>query len=84
MSSQTTDFARFTGRPTRAQYMVRRAMVLIVIVGGLLIVGFRLGVLYERSQLPNCQEDEYLYPVDYRGPGHNFPGEYRCVHVDNI
>jgi hypothetical protein len=64
--------------------MVRRTVVLLIVVGIILIVGFRLGVLYERAQLPMCQADEFLYPDDYRGPGRNLPEDMQCVHVDTI
>lgn len=46
--------------------------------------GATIGSQLERNQLPHCQEDEYLYPQDYEGPGQNRPADYRCVHVDRI
>lgn len=32
--------------------------------------------------MPECQEDEYLYPDNYEGPGKNLPSEYHCTHID--
>lgn len=45
-----------------------------------------LGALTDgnKTALPKCQEDEYLFPEDYKGPGNNYPGDYKCVHVDTI
>lgn len=40
--------------------------------------GFTKGQVYAQAQLPLCQEDEVLYPVDYKGPGKNKPLDYSC------
>lgn len=32
--------------------------------------------------LPECEEDEFLYPVNYKGPGNNEPADYECIHTE--
>lgn len=34
--------------------------------------------------MPQCQEDEVMYPRDYRGSEHTTPQDLRCVHIDEI
>jgi hypothetical protein len=35
----------------------------------------------QNGNLPNCQEDEYLYPLDYTGE--NRPRDYECWNFDD-
>jgi hypothetical protein len=57
-----------------------------IIVVRMFAVGILCVQLYHArfTSLPECQEDEYLYPEDYTGPGDNVPEDYECVHVDEI
>lgn len=48
-------------------------------------IGYYTGVWRTNERLPNCQEDEFLFPVDdYKGPGKNDVQDYQCVHIDSI
>jgi len=50
------------------------------LVGGM-IMGYGWGAR-DHSKLPDCQEDEYLYPEDFTGE--NEVADLICVHVDKI
>lgn len=55
------------------------AVLLILVV---FFVGYALGGSAADDELPQCEEDEYLYPRDYKGPGKNVTSDYRCVYVE--
>lgn len=51
--------------------------------------GVEKGYKKATADLPLCEEDEFLYPMDkgiwqYEGPGKAEPLDYGCVHVDQI
>jgi hypothetical protein len=46
--------------------------------------GEKIGANTVQHSLPLCEEDEYLYLDDYRGPGDNTVSDLVCVHVDTI
>lgn len=56
----------------------------VFIIAASILLGFLAGSRWEQDKLPDCQEDEYLYPSDYLGPGQNDTGDYNCIHVDVI
>lgn len=58
--------------------------LLLLGAGLFLWVGYLLGVQRTNDQLPQCQEDEVLFPKDYKGPGQHVASDYRCIHIDNI
>lgn len=58
-------------------------LIYLVLLAGL-VCGAFIGISAGNAWLPDCQEDEYLYPQDYKGPGKNTTRDYRCVHVDEI
>lgn len=55
---------------------------------GINLIGRDVGYRKAWHDLPLCQEDEYLYPVDdegradYDGPGAAQPDDYGCFHFD--
>lgn len=46
--------------------------------------GYLTGKDHGHKGLPNCQEDEFLYPVDYEGPGDNEIEDYKCYPFEGI
>lgn len=61
------------------------ALVCAVVAG--MIVGNRFHHVYmeHNEKVPViCEEDEYLYFDDYKGPGENNIEDLICVHVDAI
>lgn len=48
------------------------------------VAAYKLGVNVTNGHLPNCQEDEFLYPKNYSGAGDNITSDYHCVHRDQI
>lgn len=66
-------------------------LLLIIILSGMFAYftgrtdGYKNAVSDTRTSntLPECQEDEYLYPANYEGPGKNEPADYKCIHVDD-
>lgn len=66
------------------RFRVSMTLVILVWVAVGLLLGFIGGWSFATAQLPNCQEDEYLYPKDdYRGPGKALPQEYGCFPIDD-
>ena len=55
-------------------------LMIASLVGGM-IMGYGWGAR-DHSKLPDCQEDEYLYPEDFTGE--NEVADLICVHVDKI
>lgn len=47
-------------------------------------VGYWCGMYRVNDALPDCQEDEVLYPVDFTGAGKNVTSDYRCVPIDTL
>lgn len=56
----------------------------------LLIGGFLMGRNATNWDLPNCQEDEYLYPTNkdgrpaFEGPGEAKTSDYACYNFENM
>lgn len=48
------------------------------------LAGFGAGQTFANNGLPDCQEDEYLYPVDFTGPGNNVTTDYRCHNFEEL
>lgn len=66
----------------KLRFSVSLAVVAWVITS--LLIGFIGGWSFAKAQLPSCEEDEYLYPVDdYKGPGKAMPHEYGCRLFDD-
>lgn len=61
---------------------VANVVTVLLLMATIAINAFVLGEKSANNGLPNCQEDEVLYPRDYRGPGNNITTDYRCVHRD--
>jgi hypothetical protein len=58
-------------------WVVSMAILMVIPAASLMI-----GREDAQNDLPTCQEDEYLYPVDYTGPGNNVESDYRCVNIE--
>lgn len=69
-------------------------VIMLIMSLGMYLLEYRAGQSdgYDKAwrDLPTCQEDEYLYPVDnaghahFEGPGEAKPNEYGCIHIDRI
>jgi hypothetical protein len=59
------------------------SMMVLFVVGMMIGVTITIATYDPLSSMPNCEEDEYLYPLDYEGPGDNEPSEYSCWHFDD-
>jgi len=60
-------------------------LAFVVLFAAYFALGWFWGQRYATDQLPECQEDEVLYPADdYKGPGGNATGDYTCIHIDEF
>lgn len=61
-----------------------RVLFVVVMAFILFAIGMRVGALVTNAELPDCQEDEYLYPRDFMGAGNNVTSDYECHHFEEM